>query len=246
MKIFWPVAVQTVAMSADEAHLYAVPLDAMRNRWDELQTILTPDERQRAEQFQLDAPRRRFVIARAALRILLGRYLDLRPADVALSVGANGKPRLDDEHDKHDLHFNLAHSGDLALVVLANGCEVGVDLERLRAVRHAEHIAKRYFHPAEMEAILSAPPSARDTAFLKCWTGKEAVLKAIGIGITGSLTAFQVPIHEDDGAYVEIFASLHGKPTQCWLQRVDPCSEYLAAVAFENSRRKVRCFTLEP
>lgn len=229
-------------MSAHEGHLVAVPLETAGHRWDELWTLLSPEERQRADQFRFDAPRRSFVIARAALRTLLGRHLDLPPASVLLTVGPNGKPRLGVEHNQSDLRFNLAHSASLALIFLTRGCEVGVDVERLRAVRHAQHIAERYFHPAEIEAIHAVSPAARDAAFLRCWTGKEAVLKAIGLGITGSLAAFQIPMNHDN-AYVEVPTRPDATPARCWLQRIVPADEFLAAVACVGTQREIRCLT---
>ena len=245
MKTFWPAAIEPVALSLAEAHLYAVPIDETSDRWVELCTVLTPDERQRAAQFRVEPPRRRFVTARAALRILLSRYLDLPPAAVTLSLSPNGKPRLGDQHRQSGLHFNVSHSGNMALVVLARGCEVGVDVEQLRAVRHVQHIAKRYFHASEIEAILSAPPAGQVAAFLRCWTGKEAVLKAIGMGITGSLAAFHVPNLNDEGAYVEVPTHPHGRPTQIWLQQFMLSNDYLAAVACADALRKVRCFEFD-
>jgi 4'-phosphopantetheinyl transferase len=241
MKTFWPPAVEPVAMSAQEGHLYAVPLDTVGHRWAALWTLLSPDERQRTDQFRFEVPRRCFVIARAALRTLLSRYLDLPPASVVLAVGANGKPRLGDEYNESELRFNLAHTASLALIFLTRGCEVGVDVERLRTVRHAQHIAQRYFHPAEIEAIRLASPAARDAAFMRCWTGKEAILKAIGVGIIGSLAAFQVPMNLDE-AYVEVPANGGATPARCWLQRIAPADEYLAAVACVGAQREIRCF----
>ncbi len=239
METLWPTAVDSVALSADELHLWGVRLDESRATGDELLAILSPDERQRAEQYCLDAPRRRFVIARAALRTRLGDYLDLPPRDVAISIASSGKPRLADTGDAIDLRFNLAHSADLALVAVTIGCEVGVDVERLRTVSFAERIARRYFHAAEIEAITAAPSSARDAAFLRCWTAKEAVLKALGRGIAGPLGDFCVPTDALAGEWVKLPSS------RCWLQQVVPCADYIAAVACLNAQRSVRCFTFQ-
>jgi 4'-phosphopantetheinyl transferase len=245
MKTFWPAAVEPVTLPHTDAHLYAVPIGQTSSRWMELSAVLSADERQRAEQFRVDPPRRRFVTARAALRTLLGRYLNLSPAAVSFSVDCSGKPRLGAEHCKSDLAFNVSHSANLALIVLTRCCDVGVDVEELRPVRHAQHIARRYFHPAEIETILSKPPADQDAAFLSCWTGKEAVLKAVGMGITGSLAAFSVPDHLDQDAYVEVPTYPHGDNTRCWLQRFVPNSDYLVAVACVKSQRTVRCFAFD-
>jgi 4'-phosphopantetheinyl transferase len=133
----------------------------------------------------------------------------------------------------------------LALIAVTKGCEVGVDVERLRPVRHLEHIAQRYFHPAETTAILAARPAERDAAFLRGWTGKEAVLKALGRGITGSFAEFQVPINEFISTWIDLPAELSPQHARCWLHRLAPCDGYLAAVALLGAERDVYCYEFD-
>jgi 4'-phosphopantetheinyl transferase len=167
-----------------------VALDDARTPLVNLLTILAADERARAERFRADDARRRFVTARAALRRLLGEYLGVPPNEVAFDYDMNGKPRLHHSAASSDLRFNLAHSGELALVAVTRGCEVGVDVERLREVRHWQEIAERYFHRREVAQIAALPHAEQRAAFLHCWTGKEAVLKALSTGVTRSLDFF--------------------------------------------------------
>jgi 4'-phosphopantetheinyl transferase len=133
----------------------------------------------------------------------------------------------------------------VALVGVTIGREIGVDVERLREVRHAEHIARRYFHAAEIAAIAAAPASERNTTFLRIWTGKEALLKALGAGITGTLSAFHVPVAEDTAAGVTV-----DMPTRspagceaCWLRWLELDSDYVASVAVVGTRLDLRCMT---
>jgi 4'-phosphopantetheinyl transferase len=225
-----------------------VPLEATNSPLNSRVAILSPEERQRADLFRLDAPRQRFVIARAALRILLGRYLGVSPSKVLITVDANNKPRLVDEQNAPNLRFNVAHSDRLALVAVTYGCEIGIDVERLRIVRYAEHIARRYFHAAEIEAIVAAAPAARDAAFMRCWTGKEAVLKAIGTGITGALADFQVPIDDDaeEGTWIDAPVLSHRKIARCWMRQLDVGDDYAGAVAVVGTQLKVRCMAFTP
>jgi 4'-phosphopantetheinyl transferase len=207
---------------------------------DELTRALSSDERARASEFRFDDPRRRFVIARGALRRLLGEYLALEPEKVKLTLDDNQKPRLADSHAASGLHFNVSHSGDVALIAVTIGCEIGVDVEQMRDVGHLEQIARRFFHPAETEAVLATPAAERTNAFLRCWTGKEAILKAFGTGITGSLADFQVPTHEAPPGWIECDQS------RCWLQQLTPCNGYIGAVSCIRSKRAVRAWTFEP
>lgn len=242
----WPAPAEYPSLGREEVHIWAVPLVATIPQLTSRAAILSSEERHRADQFRLDAPRQRFVITRAALRILLGRYLGLTPADVAIAVDANNKPQLADGQNASDLRFNVAHSDNLALIAVSHGSEIGVDVERLRLVRHAEHIARRYFHSVEIEVIAAAAPGARDAAFMRCWTGKEAVLKAIGTGITGSLADFEVSLDDgkESGTLIDVSKISHGQFARCWVRRLDVGDEYAAAVAVVGSDRNVRCMAI--
>jgi 4'-phosphopantetheinyl transferase len=248
MQLSWPSATIPPELAADEAHVWAVPLAADAAAWDALWHILATDEQARADEFYFDDSRRRFVVARGALRVLLGRYLGTRPEDIAIALEDGGKPRLANEHAANGLHFNLSHSGELALIAVALGGEVGVDVEQLREVSNLERIAQRYFHPAEVEDVLNTANDQRNAAFLRCWTAKEAVLKAYGTGITESLDAFRVPLSAGFEGWIDLAAlpKLGHGSRQCWLTRLAPCDEYVAAVASMDGERRVRCFAFAP
>lgn len=244
MEIEWPTPEKLPELRSDEVHVWAVDTNASHFVSDDDPRELSTDERARAAQFRLDAPRRRFVLARVALRRLLGTYLNVPAETVMIHIDPNWKPRLGDSHAKADLQFNLAHSGDLALFAIAIGCDVGVDVEQIRPVAHADRIADRFFHPAESRAIASAADEVRDVNFLRCWAGKEAVLKSLGSGVTGSLATFQVPTGVCDRERIELPAKLAGGEMRCWLQPLVPCSGYVGAVAWLGTERQARCFEL--
>ncbi len=244
MEIAWSPPTETIVLAEDTLDVWAVRLDDGGAQSADWEANLSAAERRRAEQFRLDEPRRRFVVARAALRTLLGDYLGLAPKCVALETEPGGKPRLADTHRGSGLHFSVAHSANLALIAVTAGCAVGIDLERIRNVNHAEHIARRFFHPAETEAIVTADRSARDAVFLRCWTGKEAVLKAIGSGITGALASFHVPADGFDAASIALPAQVSDIHRRCWLRSLAPCPGYVGAVACLGDERRVRSFLL--
>jgi 4'-phosphopantetheinyl transferase len=233
----WPVCDDWPELAGDEAHVWAVPLVMRLAAADQLTHALNLEEQERANDFRLDDARRRFVIARGALRHLLGKYLGLQPGEVTLAQGENEKPILAEVHAASGLQFNVSHSSDLALIAFASECEVGVDVERVRTVGHFEQISRRFFHPAETQAILGTPTQQRHLAFLRCWTAKEAVLKALGKGITGSLADFQVSIDKHWQGLIEC-----GR-TRCWVQRLTLGDEYIGAVTCVGRERSVRCWT---
>jgi 4'-phosphopantetheinyl transferase len=241
---YWQKAAQPPELSVHEVHAWAVPVDVSPRNYGEVLSLLAPDERKRADTFRMELPRRQFVVARGTLRRLLSQYLRIQPKGVELTVDENNKPQLAGRDAETGLRFNVSHSGELALIAVARGCEVGVDIEHLREVRHLEQIARRFFHPAEAHFVLNERGELQMATFFRCWTAKEAVLKAIGVGVLGPLTGFQVPIIQSDASWVKCDTARSDQPAvRCWLQRLEPLEGYAAAVVSVGSERQVRCFT---
>ena len=146
-----------------------------------LRALLSPDEQQRAARLVFREDRRRYIVARARLRQLLGARLDAGPETLHFVYSEHGKPAL----AAGELRFNLSHCEDVAVYAFADGREVGVDVEREREVEDAEAIAERCFSPAERDAC-------RALGFLYCWTRKEAFVKALGSGLSSPLPELDV------------------------------------------------------
>jgi 4'-phosphopantetheinyl transferase len=156
----------------------------------ELHRLLDADERRRAERFGPEAARQRFVAAHAMLRHLLAARTGAPPQRLRFAAGPHGKPALIDAPAAAP-RFNLAHSGNLAVVALA-GDELGTDVEALRPFPRAERFAARFFAPSEQRWLLAKPEAGRGHAALELWTFKEAYLKAVGSGIAMTLAGVEV------------------------------------------------------
>lgn len=156
----------------------------------ELEQTLSPEEWTRAGRFHFAEDVRRFVVRRGMLRHLLGGLIGLAPADVCFAFGPQGKPRLAPPCDRSGVHFNLSDSGDMALLAWTIGGEIGVDLEQIRPMPDALALAQRFFAKDEEAWLRQAPEDERDAAFFRCWTCKEAVVKAMGDGLTAPLQSF--------------------------------------------------------
>ncbi len=122
-------------------------------------------------------------MSRAALREILAAELESDPSSIRLRLGTHGRPELDPRSHPTDLDFNLSHSGELALVAVARGLRVGVDVERARRGRDPLRVADRYFSRAEVEAVRAFPQADQPAAFLRYWTAKEALAKGLGLGL---------------------------------------------------------------
>jgi len=122
--------------------------------------------------------------AEAALRIALGMYLDRSPESLAFALGPGGKPELTGPAGR-DVHFSLSHSGDRCVIAVSAEGPVGVDVEEIRQVPELVGIAQSRFAPGEAAEILALSGEQRLRTFYRCWTRKEAYLKATGAGIGG-------------------------------------------------------------
>jgi 4'-phosphopantetheinyl transferase len=160
-------------------HVWDVRLDAPQARVAPLAACLSPEERDRLDTCVTDAARRRFTLARAALRHVLSLYTGDTPASLRLLRGELGKPLLE-AHD--DLHFSITHSGEAALIAVARA-EVGIDVEHERVPLRSDRIARRIFHPQTVAALARLPREQHDAAFLDAWTLREAHVKAVGGGL---------------------------------------------------------------
>ncbi len=160
--------------------------------WGGLEAVLDPDEKRQAEKFVFDSDRRAYVAAHALLRHTLSTTARVAPSAWGFALGPYGKPFLEQQPNGLDLRFNLSHTRSMVAVAVAQGFEVGVDVEaRERAARLDLDIADAFFAPEE-SALLRALPEAseRQERFLTLWTLKEAVIKATGRGLSQSLKSF--------------------------------------------------------
>jgi 4'-phosphopantetheinyl transferase len=198
---------------------------------EDLASSLSPAERERAGRLQTAELRRRYVTSHAALRSVLALHTGTAPQDLEVARrpchrygSPHGKPFLPD-HPR--VSFNLAHSGDLALVAVAEGREIGVDLMRLAAATLA---------PSELRAIRLSESADPLTTFLAAWTRKEALLKACGQGIVGGLRDVAVPPLAD-GA--RTFAPGGRVPGTWTVIDLAPPPGYVASLAVEGGRPAV-------
>lgn len=202
--------------------LYTIWLDNPPAEVDALCAVLSPDEKARADRLRFPQDRIRWVAARAALRGVLGRHLDCPPGRVEFAYGTQGKPRLASAQGHARLRFNLSHSGGMALLAVTGGMDVGVDVELVRTDFDTQGLAAGVFAPDERECLRSASPGARPALFFMFWTAKEAVVKALGAGLSRPTTGFSVAaLAREDTATAEGL-------TVC--QIAMPCG-YAAAVA---------------
>ena len=200
--------------------------------------FLSNAERSRASRFAMARDRRRFTVARSILRQLLAARLGARPDSVELNTEKRGKPALANRFATSGLRFNLSHAGDIAVYAFSSGREVGIDVEEVRALPDADQLAARFFSRREKEAYLALDAQDRPVGFFNCWTRKEALVKALGVGLLHPLDSFDVSLAPDEPARIIRLDSTFGGPSAWGMAAFSPAPGLVAAVVAE--RRGVR------
>jgi 4'-phosphopantetheinyl transferase len=211
-----------------------VRLDAPAEVSAPLLQLLSCEERERAEKFRYAEHRQHYIVARASLRRLLAERLRIAPRAVEFVETKYGKPRLAPVHGSADVEFNLSHSGTLALYAFTNGRAVGIDVELIRQVPDAVDLAEGFFSSAETAALRAFPLNRRSLAFLACWTRKEAFIKALGLGLSCPLDAFDVTIDPDAPARITRIEERVDIVANWTMEAFSPYPGYIAAVAYRE------------
>ncbi len=212
--------------------VWCVPLDPWGE--DANWSYLEPAERARALRYRYPADQARFAVTRSVLRELLGSYTGVDPAALRFTSTARGKPVL---AAFPDLSFNVSHCGAHALIAVSGCARVGVDIERLNADLRWHELLDLVCTTAEREMIDAAPLAARTDLFFRCWTAKEALLKAMGLGITEGLLKLTVDLRDHAPAHPKLaddpLAGEARRLKYCW---IDELPGYMGCLAYAVGR----------
>ena len=238
----WRVPREVPCLNERCVHVWCVAIDPPENRTSQLLEVLAADEREQAARMRIEHVRRRFVAHRAALRQLLGRYVNAAPETIRFDRGEHGKPSLASPWAASRIRFSATHSGGMALLALALDDDLGVDVEHIRPVPEYENLCRRYFATQEQEIFFGIPEAERPRAFFHAWTRKEAIMKALGTGISVGID--QVIVSLEPGAMPRAI-SIRGSTAaaaQWTLVELDPDAEYVAVLARPTGPWTVECF----
>jgi 4'-phosphopantetheinyl transferase len=233
----WTEAPLFPSLETGAVHVWRVVLDQPDDRLERFRRTLESHELERAGRFHFEKHRRHFIVARGFLRTVVARYLKTQPEALRFVYGAYGKPALASEHS---LRFNLSHSNEVALLAVARDAELGVDVEYVRADFASEDIARRFFSRAEVEAFNALPKDEQVAAFFRCWTRKEAYIKAIGKGLSQALDAFDVTLAP--GAAPELMHAEDDDVSRWLLRDISVREGYAGALMAERPVAEVKFF----
>ena len=230
-----------VTMQPGTIHLYVIDLDVDTIEYAACKQLLTANELERAARFRQPKSRKRWIVSRARLRQALATHTDTLPQALVFEQSSDGKPAIVLGDQIREIHFNLSHSENLAMVAITELGPVGIDVEFERDIRDWRAVAARFFSPNEQAQLASLDVADRQHGFYCCWTRKEAVVKATGEGLRARLDSFDVllsprlhPKMLDDRR-----AQSAGRHWQ--LHHLEPKSGYVGALALDSLRSISLC-----
>ncbi|MGL5832081.1 MAG: 4'-phosphopantetheinyl transferase family protein [Waterburya sp.] len=227
----WQTLTQLPTLRDSQVHLWRANLDLSPSEIEELTTLLSTDEIARANKFHFVQHKSRFIAARGILRQLLGNYLKVSPCSLTFTYSDRGKPQL--PHNSL-LQFNLSHSQNYGLFGFTLNHLIGVDLEYQRVMPDALNIAQRFFSVREFKMLAEVPQEQQSKLFFQLWTAKEAYLKAIGTGLSGSLASIEISFDENHSPYLSP-SQKDQVETNAWsLYSCTPEINYLGAIAINS------------
>jgi len=216
----------------------------------EVVALLRPEERARAGRFFAAGDAYRFARTRAALRLVLARYVHPSPTSLVFDTrcrfcgGSHGKPTLIGESAPH---FSLSYVNDLALIAVTTAGPVGVDVEYIRGSRDTGQLMRAVLSPDERAELSSVPRELHARQILLCWVRKEAIVKAIGRGLAIDPRSFAVTVSLEQPPRVVRSPTKNPEVGNWTLLDIPVGLDHVAsaAIAFEEARVILRDFDFE-
>jgi len=242
MQTFWKIPPADLLLSEKEIHIWCAALDLPIINMQKVHELLSIDERVKAGRFHFGRDRKRFIIRYGILRKILGCYLDVDPSELRFCYGKNGKPRLAELFDNGMIHFNMSHSEGLALYGFSLDREIGVDIERFCEIPEIDKIVEQIFSRKEKDIFRSLPENEKKEAFFKCWTRKEAFVKAVGDGLSRSLDKFEVSVVPDEPTRLLRIEGDSKRGHQWSIQDLQPAPGFIGAFAVNGRSWQLYCW----
>jgi 4'-phosphopantetheinyl transferase len=235
----WPTSGVRRTIVPDEVHVWAWALEPAVADLAAHIEILDQQERERMQRFHFAPDRARYAVAHANLRRILGAYLDQPAAGLRFHAKGFGKPELHPSKPSSSLHFSLSHSRSIAVLAVSNGQPVGVDVEEVRPIE--PEVADMHFSTSERSQLNQLQGDAWPLGFYRCWTRKEAILKAEGVGLSRPLDSFDVSLLPGETA--KLMGTRKDFSYLWTLHDLLPSEGTIGAVASAQPQTKLICFS---
>ena len=226
-------------MKTDVADIWTINLDVSDEILSQYLCDLREDEKYRSEQFRRSEDRINFIVSRAVLKRLIASRIAVPVSEIIFKKNKFGKPQL---KDYQKLQFNLSHSGKVGVIGFTKNSRIGVDVELMKEDLEFESMAKHHFSAEEYQLLLQQSGKRLRDYFYRCWTRKEALIKAEGSGISYPLDSFVVSMDSSDTA--EIISFKDATEMRNWsIHTFAPRENYVAAVVINQGRSRLEHFS---
>jgi len=230
----WADNFQGSLLEYNHVHIWRVNLDYSESKLNLLKDHLSKEEIERANRFYFEKDRRQFMLRRGILKQIISKYLAIDPQNLPFEYNRFGKPYLITDSLKHDLKFNMSYSNNVALCCISPQKNVGIDIEYLHKDVEFQPIIDRFFSQNEKEFIENIVINKQKEGFFKIWTRKEAILKAMGKGMSFPLEMINVPFKKNNFTInINSFGN-QGNESSWYVQDLFPASNYVASIAIEG------------
>ncbi|KPJ96496.1 MAG: hypothetical protein AMJ53_00460 [Gammaproteobacteria bacterium SG8_11] len=197
MTVFFPQVSEFSALlpprlAPNQIHLMVASLESLTQHREQVFSVIDQTEQTRAERFINPTHGDNFRLVRGTLRILLAAYLKQNAKDIHFDFNEHGKPLINPSQNPQALQFNVSHSHDMAAFVFTMQKPVGIDIEHIKPLNNISGLAQHVCHPKELDEFNAMEAHARQDAFFRLWTRKEAFIKAKGQGLSMGLRSIYI------------------------------------------------------
>jgi len=214
----------------NQVHLWTVDLGQWSLPCLDALKMLPENERRKSERFRFEILRTRYIKGHYLLRLLLGQYLGIDFYNQEFNLNEYGKPSLQKEKESNTINFNFSNSENICVYAFTKEGDLGIDIEKIHDLPDVDQIVERFFSPDEKKLFRSFPEDAKKTSFFKYWARKEALLKAMGVGLSIPLDEVNVLYADKDAS--RVFTKHNG--TEWTLDDIDIFNGFASALALEG------------
>ena len=227
----WLNAPDNLILSDEEVHIWRADLEVDECFQSSFLKLLSPDEKNRARKFRFAKDSRNFIAARGILRLLIGKYLEINPAEISFQYSKFGKPGI---VNNNSLQFNISHSQNIALFAFTKRFNIGIDVEFVNPDIEVKDIAANFFSKNEILNLLALAEEQQTLGFFNCWTRKEAFIKAVGEGLSFPLDKFEVSLEPDKPAKL-LATDWEPEAVSKWsIYSMSPAANFVGSLAIEG------------
>jgi len=231
----WLQPPDNLILDKNDVHVWIASLDNLVISTQEFANVLSKDELRKADRFVFERDKSRFINGRGILRTIIGNYyLSIQPHQLKFHYGFHGKPYLAECSGSKTLRYNRSDSNGLALYAFSKNLDVGIDFEHMRELDDAKQIVDGSFSEYEKAVYSALPAREKFEAFFKCWTRKEAFIKAVGEGLYYPLDQFDVSFSPSEPPRILSIGGNRAEASEWTLIDFKPRPGYSAALAFKG------------